>query len=67
MTLTNQNQKYSQKAIIKFLNLAEEKNENLWSKLCIILKEAVKIDLDPNQMFSRSIGFLVEMGKDHAL
>lgn len=52
MTLANQNQQYSQKANIKFLNWAEEKNENLRSKLCTILKEAVKMDLDPSDVLA---------------
>lgn len=52
MTLANQNQQYSQKTNIKFLNWAEEKDENLRKKLCKILKEAVKMDLDPSDVLA---------------
>ena len=50
LSLANQNQQYSQKNNIKFMNWAEKPNENLRNELCRILKNSVDLDLDPNDV-----------------
>lgn len=50
IVLSNQNQQYSQKNNIKFVNWAEKANENLRHDLCHILKNAINLDLDPTDI-----------------
>lgn len=47
LTLANHNQQYSQKNNIKFLGWKEKPQENLREELCVIMKEAAKVTIDP--------------------
>ena len=52
LQLSNQNQQYSQKSNIKFLGWKENKNEDLRTDLCTILRQKAGVELDPRDVLA---------------
>ena len=47
LTLANHNQQYSQKNNIKFLGWKEKPQENLREELCVVMKQAANVNINP--------------------